>query len=140
MNERDAFLGALAANEDETLTRLVFADWLDDRGEHEESDRHRRWPAAKEWLVRFCRENNPAPDDADEYGEWVIDYPTLLELGREAIAGEDKWGIGFSCGNNMGMCDALWEHSGAFWKNWSVVTGIPVPTDIESKSGYSCAC
>ena len=62
MSERDAFLKLLAENEDDTTARLVYADWLDEQGEHEEADRQRKWPAAKEWLVKFCQANNP-PDD-----------------------------------------------------------------------------
>ncbi|HEV3257586.1 MAG TPA: TIGR02996 domain-containing protein, partial [Gemmataceae bacterium] len=33
MNEREAFLKALAENEDDTTTRLVYADWLEERGD-----------------------------------------------------------------------------------------------------------
>jgi uncharacterized protein (TIGR02996 family) len=116
VNERDGFLKLLAENEDDTTTRLVYADWLDDRGEHEEADRQRKWPAAKEWLVRFCRANNPPPD----YEEWIIDYETLLDLGREAVERAEEDGDGelwFSCGNNMGMCDALRSECDEFWKN-----------------------
>ncbi len=138
MSERNAFLKVLAENEDDTTARLVFADWLDERGEHEEADRQRKWPAAKEWLVWFCQENNPSDDhDPDE---WFISYATLLELGREAVEGADESGFGFSCGNNMTMCDALRADRVEFWKNWSIVTGIPVPPDVETKSGFSCAC
>src|SRR3954452_13144798 len=124
MNERKAFLKLLDKNEDDTTTRLVYADWLDEHGEHEEADRQRKWKAAKAWLVKFCEENNPP--DGEETDEWVIDYATLLELGREAVAGAEKDWFGFSCGNNMGMCDALRDNAGEFWKNWSIVTGIPV--------------
>src|SRR5262245_9445707 len=105
MSERDAFLKVLSENEDDTTARLVFADWLDEHGEHEEADRHRKWPAAKQWLVRLCQFNNPA-DDLDP-DEWFISYETLLDLGREAVAGADGEGSAFSCGNNMKMCDAL---------------------------------
>ena len=138
MSERDAFLKALAENEDDTTTRLVYADWLDDRGEHEEADRMRKWDAAKAWLVKFCRVNNKYPDD-----EWVISYETLLGLGLEAVqriasAGDTE--LWFSCGNNMRMCDALRANPRKFWQNWSIVTGIPVPADAAEKSGFSCAC
>lgn len=139
MNEREGFLKLLAENEDDTTTRLVYADWLDDRGEHEEADRQRKWPAAKEWLVKFCEANNPKPDDEDPY-ESVISYDDLVERARSAVEHESTWGIGFSCGNNMSMCDALRSESGEFWKNWSIVTGVPLPPDIEEKSGFSCAC
>ena len=42
MNERDAFLKMIVENEDDTLTRLVFADWLDEHGEHEEAGERQR--------------------------------------------------------------------------------------------------
>jgi uncharacterized protein (TIGR02996 family) len=139
VSERNSFLKALAENEDDTATRLVYADWLDDHGEHEEADRQRKWPSAKEWLVRFCRDHNPAPDDEDPY-EWVISYEELLGLGRQAVEGVAEEGFGFHCGNNMSMCDALRANSREFWKNWSVVTGVPVPPDVEDKGYFSCAC
>jgi uncharacterized protein (TIGR02996 family) len=139
VNERSAFLKALTENEDDTPTRLVYADWLDEHGEHEEADRQRKWPAAKLWLVRFCRDNNPPPDEEYPY-ECPISYEELLELGREAVANADKRWLGFSCGNNETMCDALRENTPEFWENWSVVTGIPLPPDIESESSFSCAC
>jgi uncharacterized protein (TIGR02996 family) len=139
VNERAGFLKLLAENEDDTTTRLVYADWLDERGEHEEADRQRKWPAAKEWLVKFCAANNPPSED--DLDEWYISYETLIGLGREAVerdgADKDLW---FSCGNNMTMCDALRSHAAEFWKNWSIVTGIPVPPDAADKSGFSCAC
>jgi uncharacterized protein (TIGR02996 family) len=138
MSERDAFLKVLAENEDDTVTRLVYADWLDEYGEHEEADRQRKWPAAKQWLVRFCQFNNPA-DDLDPDVRF-ISYETLLELGRTAVEGADEEGFGFSCGNNMKMCDALRDNTLVFWTNWSIVTGIPLPPDAEGKSGFSCAC
>ena len=138
MNERKAFEKALKKNEDDTTTRLVYADWLDEQGEHEEADRMRKWPAAKAWLVKLCEENNPPPDDEEE---WFIDYETLVELGREAVErkGADKE-LWFSCGNNMGMCDALRDNAAEFWKNWSIVTGTPVPPEAAENSGFSCAC
>jgi uncharacterized protein (TIGR02996 family) len=134
---RDAFLKALAANEDDTTTRLVYADWLDEHGEHEEADRQRKWPAAKQWLVRFCMVHNP-PDDVYER---VISYKDLLELGREAVEAAQQGGeLGFHCGNNETMCDALRANRLQFWMNWSVVTGVPLPPDFEDMSYFSCGC
>lgn len=139
MSERNAFLKFLSDNEDDTTTRLVYADWLDDHGEHEEADRQRKWPAAKEWLVRFCEASN-SRDDSDPY-EWMISYKDLIELGQEAIDRADKDGeVWLSCGNNMTMCYALQEASREFWKNWSIVTGIPVPSTVEDNCSYRCAC
>jgi uncharacterized protein (TIGR02996 family) len=140
VNEQDKFLKALTANEDDTTTRMVYADWLDDHGEHEEADRQRKWPAAKAWLVRFCRDHNPPADEAEYPEGWVISCAQLIELGREAVEGADEEGLGFHCGNNQEMCDALRANPREFWKNWSIVTGIPLPSDVEAKSHFSCAC
>jgi uncharacterized protein (TIGR02996 family) len=105
VNERKAFLKALAQNEDDTPTRLVYADWLDENGEHEEADRQRKWPAAKQWLVQFCRENNPPADEDPDDWTWVISYEELVKLGREAIQGGGRRReYELPCGNNMDMC------------------------------------
>ena len=150
MNERDAFLKALAQNEDDTPTRLVYADWLEERGEHEEADRQRKWPAAKAWLVRFCRSLNPHPDDDDldnedpdddhPYSFFGISYEKLLKLGRKAVEAADQRGVGLYCGANETMMDALRANSREFWKNWSIVTGIPLPPGVEGKSYFGCSC
>jgi uncharacterized protein (TIGR02996 family) len=135
VNEREPFLKALEENEDDTPTRLVYADWLDDNGEHEEADRQRKWPAAKEWLVRFFREH----DEGDYYGQLKF-YEDLIRLGRKAVEEADERGIVLDCGSNQGMCDALRANSGEFWKNWSIVTGIAMPQNVEEKAYFSCAC
>jgi uncharacterized protein (TIGR02996 family) len=149
MIERDAFLQALAENEDDITTRLVYADWLDERGEHEEADRQRKWPAAKEWLVQFCQSLNPRPDeDPDDempdedhaYSFFGISYEKLVQLGRNAVEHADQRGIWFYCGANETMMDALRANSREFWLNWSVVTGVPLPPDVEEKTYFSCSC
>jgi uncharacterized protein (TIGR02996 family) len=136
--ERDAFLAALAANEDDVTTRLVYADWLDEHGEHEEADRQRKWPAAKEWLVAFAKRfNHDDPPDMEhtdrapnnyreliEIGYFPVIYRTLIEIGHLGLAN------GYvDCGNNDSLCDALREDDREFWKYWSIVTGVPVPDE-----------
>jgi uncharacterized protein (TIGR02996 family) len=137
MRERDAFLKALAENEDDALTRSVYADWLDENGEHEEADRQRKWPAAKVWLVQFCKDHNPPRRDGHT---WIISYEDLLEIGREALEEEDEDDWRLSCGNNMRMCDALNSRRREFFKNWSIVTDVPVLEDQVDRAGFSCAC
>lgn len=87
--------------------------------------------------MRFCEKHNPTEDDSEE---WVISYETLLELGHEAFEEPDGDEFGFSCGNNMTMCDALRADGRDFWINWSIVTGVPLPPDYEEKSFFRCAC
>jgi hypothetical protein len=115
-------------NEEDTPTRLVYADWLDERGEHEEADRQRKWPAAKEWLVRFCRdhsgpEDNPDNQDLDDYGYLSslrnISYETLLKLVRCAVVSRgDTCRIAFYSANHELVAD-LEADDRLFWMNWS---------------------
>ena len=130
--EREAFLKALKKNEDDVTTRMVYADWLDERGEHEEADRQRKWPAAKAWLVAFAKRVNPGEDDDETM---PVTYESLIEMGHEGL----KEGA-VECYNNMDLCYELQDNAADFWKNWSVVTGVPVSDDAADGMGYSCAC
>ena len=156
-NYQASFLRALAANEDDEETRLVYADWLEEQGQHEEAVRQRQWTGAKAWLVAFCEENNPKlsdddylndegrqdPDQAIEmlhyYESLHISYQDLIELAREAVNDDPKEPQIFF-GGNMDIMEALYEAREEFWKNWSIVTGIPLNDDIVNKSSFRCAC
>jgi uncharacterized protein (TIGR02996 family) len=131
MYERDCFLKALEENEDDTLTRLVYADWLDDRGEHEEADRQRKWPAAKAWLREFC---DVEGDDMDAY---YFGVNTLIRQARSAL--EDGTLI-VDCGANMDMCEKLRQDCREFWHKVSIVTGLPLPEGYAENSRFGCAC
>lgn len=140
MTDRETFLAALAANEDDEITRAVYADWLDENGEHEEAERQRKWPAAKKWLVEFAAEHNRGEVD-DEYPDYETDmsYPELMRKAAAAVR-EHPTAPCISCGNNMDMCDALRAHKEEFWRNWSVVSGVPVSADTADVSSFSCGC
>ncbi len=73
--ELDSILKRLIEHEDDTATRLVYADMLDYEGEHEEADRQRKWPAAKQWLVRFSK---------------AFSYSDLIEFGHRAVNGSNS--------------------------------------------------
>jgi uncharacterized protein (TIGR02996 family) len=135
VSERKAFLAALAKDEDDTTTRLVYADWLDERGEHEEADRMRKWDAAKAWLVRFFQEHN----EGDYFGQ-LNSYEDLLELARVAVEEANEWGLGFDCGSNENLCNALRANAREFWKNWSIVMGIPLPPSADKNLSFGCSC
>lgn len=132
MSDRDAFLEALTQNEDDAVLRLVYADWLDEQGEHEEADRQRRWPAAKEWLAKIC-------DD-------TVTYPELLEFGHQIA--QDGAGAGFErtyfAGGAMCFTEPLWRkldaNRQAFFSNWSTVTGIPLPPSLQDKGFHFWEC
>ncbi len=54
-DDRQAFLDAIKQQPKNYDHRYVYADWLDERGEHEEADRQRRYEASEKWLREFAR-------------------------------------------------------------------------------------
>src|SRR5690242_14983601 len=131
MSERDRFLKALAENEDDTTTRLVYADWLDEQGEHEEADRQRKWPAAKEWLRELCGTED---DDVDGY---YIGVNPLIREDRRAL---QDGSLIVDCGDNEDMCDRLRQDCREFWHMVCIVTGLPLPEGYAENSRFGCSC
>lgn len=136
MSEREQFLNALKENEDDMLVRLAFADWLDQQGEHEEADRHRKWTASKAWIVGLCEAFQPQ-DEFDDFEPMT--YADIVEMALQAVADVEGGGRGsMDFGRNMEL-----KYSGQwpeFWKHWCIVSGIPLPTEFHDKVGYTCGC
>lgn len=126
MSTPDAFLKLLEANEDDTVARLCFADWLEDNGQPEEAERHRKWDAAKATLMKL----------ADDGG---TDYAYLMAEARVALSGHHRPHSYIDCGGNDDLCDLLRSNYDEFWTCWSIVTGIPLPVNVDLP-GFRCAC
>ena len=132
MNIRDAFLKRLAENENDSSARQDFADWLDEQGEYDEADRQRAWPQARQALRRLCQSNSL---------HLPIPYDELMAFGRQ-VARED-WAKGPPERvyiNNRDLWRVLSEHSQEFWKNWSIVTGEPLPAGLLEKDFHHWVC
>lgn len=136
MSERDVFLNLLEKNPDDATIRLVFADWLDERGEHEEADRQRQHLNAIEWLRNVCIEFNAGRQEGEG-----LTCDQLLDFGRNVSA---------TTGPNIEVSDIpdghivsiIRDRIPEFWKAWSIATGLPLTPEVEKKcyysSGYCC--
>lgn len=140
MNDQEMFLAALAKDEDDADTRMAYADWLEERGEVEEADRQRKWPAAKAWILEFHRtegyHRNRYDDEEDD--ERYTSFDELMERARIAAVVDKDYS--FSLGRDEGLCDGLRQHKVKFWECWSTVTGISVDAEKAEDGWFSCGC
>lgn len=138
---REKFKAALFENEDNREVRAAFADWLDERGEHEEAQRHRDWQEARTWLIEFCH----------KYRNYCGDGPDMTLEALIAIANEGyrRWknepgrnpNLSMFLGAYESLCDALRGPEGpTFWKYWAIATGRYVSGGEATKATYGCGC
>lgn len=159
--EKNEFTELLKQNEDDLVTRLVYADWLEENGYCEEAERHRLWNDAKKWMVDFsnrCKSEIHAKwkswaNSESEFEEWVRDgdngpmsYQELIDLGKAAYDEADRDNNGeitdltTFCGDRESMMEHLMRERRDFWNNWSIITGNPLPDKFENLAYFRCAC
>ncbi len=123
--ERQAFLNAIHAEPQNYLHRYVFADWLDEHGEHDEATRQRAFEQADRWLRQFAVEANLSYEKVIKAGH------TFVTTGAPFVQYRD-----LSASN--AICDD--ETCAAYWANWEVVTGVPVPANKRTDDVFICDC
>lgn len=156
--QRRGFLDALAENEDDTTTRLVYADWLEDLGEHEEADRQRRWPAAKARLVEAARRTFYCPhwrrgeeEDPARHKEWLA-YDEASMAAGDPYSAYAKF-LAFldahaRYARGEPVClyfDVPYDFDGygdGLWADYETVTGAKAPQGRWQKERppFRCAC
>lgn len=166
MDQQQAFIQALKRNEDDLVTRLIYADWLEEHDQPEEAERMRQWTASKEWLTNWVRSINYDRWEVDEDYEEILDaqgnrvpakednlgrphtYGHAIDAGYAALrnetycwntdAGQDYF---FSWGNRSfpGTPEERWYE----WRqHWSIVTGVKFPPELSEAHPppFRCAC
>lgn len=138
-DDRMIFEAALRANEDDEMTRLVFADWLDEHGEPEEATRHRQWKGSKEWLLKFHESFYPLGDDEDAC-DGYMPFETMIETAETTLSSRGVEECDFGRAESL-MYGVL--ESPDFWRHASIVTGVPLSEDLEGfrrRLSFHCAC
>jgi hypothetical protein len=127
VTDRETLEAALALDENDAVARMALCDVLEEEGDEEELARQRAWPAAKMWLVNFC---------GDKYGRLMRGAGDAAK----AHAAGDVWGAYINCGSDESLMWELKSQSGEFWRNWSVVAGVPLPDGLAEAALFSCSC
>ena len=146
MTDGEDFLKVLAENPDDDMTRMIYADWLDEAGEYEEAERQRAWPEAKSWMMNFADANDRSLEEPDYYGK--VDYDFLMNLAQQiyddGVADLAAGGNGYAyayIGNKEYLEETIRAVQEDFWKNWSILTGNKLPDEWdEDRVGFSCSC
>jgi len=125
---RRAFLSAIeAAHWEHELPRLVYADWLDENGEHEEADRQRRYVPAERWLRELAGQLN------DETCE-PMSYETLIGTATDYLQTGSHYSL------FLGDLDEVNKQMGEFWKSFKIVTGVAAPDSARERMFFVCHC
>jgi uncharacterized protein (TIGR02996 family) len=163
MDEKKQFLAYIEEEPLDEERRLVYADWLEERGEDEEAERQRQWIGSHKWITDLCRRltkaeydkhmeyRNTYPDDYEddpaEYPEDHITYDELMTIANVAMGDThpdpalQQWTSPgqMNFWDKDGIMEEFQYYKQEFWSHWEIVTGRKGP-ESEDDIYFRCAC
>ncbi len=120
----EGFLKALRENPFDEDLHLVFADWLEERGEDDEASYHRTWTP----------ERQQAEDFLDDYAaQCWISQEELIQAGHDYLDKGNSFCIG------VDTPGVVFQNHEDFWRHFETLTGRSVP--VEQRVVFiRCAC
>ena len=153
MPSRDQFLQSIHENPMDQDLRQVFADWLDEQGDHDEAERQRKYLDSVAWLREFARKHHGfgyeqyrTSEEQDkesrrfhpEYDANAVyeydSYHQLLYFLSRHVDGDHYLPFDTPYGFD--------EYSDELWGHFEVITAIQAPQD-EYRSEmppFRCSC
>lgn len=138
MSDRELLLQAIEAEPDNYDHRLIYADWLDERGEHDEAMRQRNYEAADIWMKDLASRH---------FEGYAAERPftrdELLQAGRDYLASQKNgswWGGLVQVGQDSLRDDVYGDELKEYWQHFETLTGVCVPDDEKTSTPFSCSC